>query len=215
MIGASDLVHGEDGDDVIHGQRGNDVLYGDAWDDDIYGGTGDDKIFGGTGEDGVLGDDGMIKTSRNGVAEPLYGIAASAETEIGIPGRRDNTTVWVFLTGLLEKTVDMTVTYGLAGVTGQGVWESGGTDIVYGGLGDDFIHGGSGDDALSGAEALPEFFADTRPIAVAPLQYNGDPNYPRTISGFYDPSSQPRQLHGGSGRSTSRTTRGRGSPASS
>src|SRR5207244_5265280 len=35
VIGASDLIHGEDGDDVIHGMRGNDVLYADAWDDDI------------------------------------------------------------------------------------------------------------------------------------------------------------------------------------
>ena len=73
----------------------------------------------------------------------------------------DDTTAFVFLTGLLEKTVDLTVTYGLAGVDGQAVWASGGNDIVYGGLGDDFIHGGFGDDALSGAEALPVFFADT------------------------------------------------------
>ena len=73
-IGGSDLVKGEDGDDVIHGQKGNDVLYGDGWDDDIYGGVGTDKIFGGSGEDGIIADDGMIKTSRNGVAEPLYGM---------------------------------------------------------------------------------------------------------------------------------------------
>src|SRR5439155_12715401 len=42
-IGASDLIHGEDGDDFIHGEVGNDVLYGDGWDDQIIGGTGLDK----------------------------------------------------------------------------------------------------------------------------------------------------------------------------
>ena len=110
-----DTLVGGIGADVLHGGKGDDRLYGDAWDDDIYGGTGSDKVFGGTGEDGIVADDGQIKTSRNGVAEPLYGLAASSEIQIGIPGRRDDTTAWVFLTGLLEKTVDMTVTYGLAG----------------------------------------------------------------------------------------------------
>ena len=85
-IGGSDLIKGEDSDDTIHGQRGNDVLYGDGWDDDLYGGTGDDKIFGGSGEDGVVADDGTIKTSRNGVAEPLHGLAATAQSLIDLPG---------------------------------------------------------------------------------------------------------------------------------
>ena len=40
------------------------------------GGWGNDWISGGTGDDGVLGDDGRIFISRNGTAEPLYGIAA-------------------------------------------------------------------------------------------------------------------------------------------
>ena len=44
------------------------------------GGSGHDWISGGTGDDGVLGDDGRIYTSRNGTAEPLYGLAAATQT---------------------------------------------------------------------------------------------------------------------------------------
>ena len=157
-IGGSDLIKGEDSDDIIHGMRGNDVLYGDGWDDDIYGGTGSDKIFGGSGEDGIVADDGIIKTSRNGTAEPLHGVVASSQTLIELPG--PFTGAVVDITGLIKKTVDLLA------------WESGGTDIVYGGLGDDFIHGGAGDDAISGAEALPNFFNDTRAITVAPFVHD-------------------------------------------
>jgi hypothetical protein len=63
-------------------------------------------------------------------------------------------------------------------------WEQGGDDIAYGGLGNDFIHGGAGNDALSGAEALHEFFHDTRYITVAPLVY--DPAT-RILISYYDP----------------------------
>lgn len=78
-IGAADEIHGEAGDDFIHGMGGDDILYGDAQDDNLIGGVGNDWISGGTGEDGVLGDDGKIFTSRNGVAEPLYGIEATTQ----------------------------------------------------------------------------------------------------------------------------------------
>ena len=61
----------------IYGMTGNDVLFGDGQDDDLIGGYGNDWISGGTGDDGVLGDDGRIFTSRNGTAEPLYGVAAA------------------------------------------------------------------------------------------------------------------------------------------
>ena len=75
------------GDDFIYGMVGNDVLFGDGQDDDLIGGYGHDWISGGTGEDGVLGDDGRIFTSRNGTAEPLYGIAATdADASISTPG---------------------------------------------------------------------------------------------------------------------------------
>jgi Ca2+-binding RTX toxin-like protein len=177
-IGASDLIKGEDGDDIIHGQRGNDVLYGDAWDDDIYGGTGSDKIFGGSGEDGIVADDGLIKTSRNGIAEPLYGIAASTQTVLS--GGHATGAV-VDITGLLKKTVELLA------------YDFGMSDIVYGGLGDDFIHGGAGNDALSGAEALPLFYNDTRPMTADPFAhdnatgklsfYNADNPLPK-VAGF-------------------------------
>ncbi len=179
-IGASDLIHGEDGDDVIHGMRGNDVLYGDGWDDDIYGGTGHDRIFGGSGEDGVIGDDGRILTARNGVAEPLYGLAATTEQELGPANPVIG--VWVNLDGFLNKSV----------------WLSEPTaafdDLIYGGLGDDFLHGGGGNDAISGAEALAHLFADTRPLApwfdANGTQQNGvlayDPDSRKLIE-FFDP----------------------------
>ncbi|MCI0535950.1 MAG: hypothetical protein L0Z50_12060 [Verrucomicrobiales bacterium] len=156
-IGGSDLIKGEDSDDIVHGQRGNDVLYGDGWDDDLYGGTGSDRIFGGSGEDGIVADDGVMKTSRNGTPEPLHGMAASTQTAIEAGNA---TGAVVNITGLLKKTVDLLA------------FDSGGTDIVYGGLGDDFIHGGAGNDALSGAEALPSFFYDTRALTSAPFAYD-------------------------------------------
>ena len=158
-IGGNDLVKAEDGDDIVHGGRGNDVLYGDGWDDDLYGGTGSDRLFGGSGEDGLLGDDGRISTSRNGVAEPLYGIGASTERLIELPG--PFTGAVVDLNGYLKKTVNLLA------------WEQqGGDDTVYGGLGDDFIHGGDGNDALSGAEALAPFYDDVRAATAAPFQYD-------------------------------------------
>jgi Ca2+-binding RTX toxin-like protein len=179
-IGGSDLVKGEDSDDVIHGMRGNDVLYGDSWDDDIYGGTGSDKIFGGSGEDGIIADDGLIKTSRNGVAEPLYGITVNAVNQlIELTGPFIGAVV--DLDGFLKKTVDLTIGNGPIDT-----WQVGGDDIVYGGLGDDWIHAGAGDDAASGAEALANFYNDTRAIVVSPLVHieTGE------ITHFYDPFTQ-------------------------
>ena len=66
------------------------MLYGDGQDDDIIGGYGNDWISGGTGDDGILGDDGRIFASRNGTAEPLYGIPRDGEPEHRgrDPGRR-------------------------------------------------------------------------------------------------------------------------------
>ena len=87
--GAADEIHGESGDDFIYGMRGNDVLFGEGQDDDLIGGYGHDWISGGTGQDGALGDDGRIFTSRNGVAEPLYGIgdlAGQLDLPIDTPG---------------------------------------------------------------------------------------------------------------------------------
>src|SRR5262249_9156422 len=109
-IGASDLIHGEDGDDFMHGEVGNDVMYGDGWDDQMIGGTGLDKFFGGTGEDSILGDDGLIKISRDGLAEPLYGLTATTQTAVALPGPW--TGAVVDITNILKTTVDLTVGHG-------------------------------------------------------------------------------------------------------
>jgi Ca2+-binding RTX toxin-like protein len=81
-IGGGDEIHGESGDDFLYGMTGNDVIFGGSEDDDIIGGWGHDWISGGTGQDGILGDDGRIFTSRNGLAEPLNGVAAIPASQL-------------------------------------------------------------------------------------------------------------------------------------
>ena len=158
-IGAADVVYGGTGDDVIHGQGGNDVLFGDGRDDNIYGGTGHDRIYGGSGEDGIVADDGTIFTSRNGQAEPLNLLfGANAQVSIDVPGPNVGTVE--FITGLLHKSVELTA------------WETGGNDIIYGGLGDDYIHAGQGDDAVSGAEALDAHYYNGPQTDLNPLLYD-------------------------------------------
>jgi Ca2+-binding RTX toxin-like protein len=153
--GGDDIIHGEAGDDFIHGMVGNDVLYGDSQDDDISGGAGNDWISGGTGDDGVLGDDGLIFTSRNGTAEPLYGIPAvpagqTLDQLITTPGNMQQSVINVH--DELKKTFDLVpLPFGAPNTESAHTTD----DIIYGGLGDDFLHGGTGDDAISGAEALP------------------------------------------------------------
>ena len=153
--GAADEIHGESGDDFVYGMTGNDVLFGEGGDDDLIGGWGHDWISGGTGDDGVLGDDGRIFTSRNGTAEPLYGIVASVEEFISTPGNIQQATINV--TGELKKSVDLTPFNPVTGGTELSDAQYG-DEIVFGGLGSDWLHGGSGDDAMSGAEALPGYY---------------------------------------------------------
>ena len=157
--GGNDEIHGEGGDDQIYGMCGNDVIYGDGQDDVIVGGWGNDWISGGTGDDGVLGDDGRLFVSRNQLAEPLFGIAATpAQSEITTPGR-----VQIALineTNRLKYTADMTpFNLDPSGNVDQSIFRPRlADDIIFGGLGDDSMHGGSGDDAMSGAEALSESY---------------------------------------------------------
>jgi Ca2+-binding RTX toxin-like protein len=163
--GAADTIRGEAGDDAIYGMVGDDILFGDAQSDDLIGGYGNDWISGGTDNDGVLGDDGRIYTSRNGTAEPLYGIGAGVVNQlITTPGGVQQAVINV--AGELKKTVNLTPFSVDAGWDG-GADEFAGVavahlsdDIIYGGLGGDWLHGGSGDDAISGAEALPVFYAN-------------------------------------------------------
>jgi Ca2+-binding RTX toxin-like protein len=148
-IGTGDELHGEGGDDILHGMTGNDVLFGEGQDDDLYGGSGHDRLYGGTGVDGALGDDGLIYTSRNGTAEPLYGIiTANHEGKISIPGPVIGAIVYP--DGQINKSVEL-LAYD-QGATGNG------NDVIYGGLGHDYLHGGEGDDAISGAEAQAGYY---------------------------------------------------------
>jgi Ca2+-binding RTX toxin-like protein len=159
-IGSADEIHGEAGDDFIYGMKGNDILFGEGQDDDLLGGYGNDWISGGAGDDGVLGDDGRISTSRNGTAEPLYGIGSLSgqlDQIISTPGKIQQATINV--TGHLKKTGDLTPFSVDPAWIAQADEFGGGShhnndDILYGGLGSDVLHGGSGDDAISGAEAL-------------------------------------------------------------
>jgi Ca2+-binding RTX toxin-like protein len=158
-IGGADEIHGESGDDFISGMKGNDVLFGDGQDDDLIGGYGHDWISGGTGQDGVIGDDGRIFTSRNGLAEPLNGIAAIPAGEldqtITTPGNMQ--TAVINVGGALKKAVDLAPYY-----VEEDEYElspsNHADDVIYGGWDDDFLHGGVGDDAISGAEAAQEQF---------------------------------------------------------
>jgi hypothetical protein len=188
-IGAADELHGESGDDFIYGMRGGDVIFGEGQDDDLIGGYGHDWVSGGTGQDGILGDDGRVFTSRNGTAEPLYGIAATTQSFISTPGNAQQADLDV--TGQLKKAVDLTPfnpdpsDYELFDAAQA-------DDILYGGLGGDFMHGGPGDDAMSGAEAQTAFYdVPANPGDV--LAYNEatgefaayDEYFPRTrIEGF-------------------------------
>jgi Ca2+-binding RTX toxin-like protein len=161
-IGAADEIHGESGDDFIYGGKGSDVIFGEGQDDDIIGGYGNDRISGGTGQDGVIGDDGRIFTSRNGTAEPLYGIVATTQGFVSTPGNVQQADLNV--TGELKKAVDLSPfsqdpNWQATADEFNGVSKHTSDDIIYGGLGSDWLHGGSGDDALSGAEALASFYA--------------------------------------------------------
>jgi Ca2+-binding RTX toxin-like protein len=158
-LGGADLIHGEAGDDEIHGETGNDVLFGEGQDDNLYGEAGNDRIYGGTGEDGILGDDGRLALSRDGLTEPLFGIAtANAQVDITLPG--PFTGAWIYITGRIDKQAHLIAP------------TMGGNDLIFGGTGDDFIHGGAGDDAISGAEAQAAWYNDL-PVAAAFYAHGG------------------------------------------
>ena len=159
--GGADVIHGEAGDDTIAGSMGADVLYGEGQDDDLIGGEGADWLAGGTGDDGMLGDSGKVFTSRNGLAESLYGIAPTDESEIsvisgqttggggdGADSQNVDLTATLYEDGKLHKRVDLEP------------FTLGGDDMLYGGLGHDSLHGGAGNDGLSGSEALQAFYDD-------------------------------------------------------
>ncbi|MGM1053714.1 MAG: hypothetical protein ACQEXO_15205, partial [Pseudomonadota bacterium] len=151
-----DLIYGESGDDLIHGMAGHDAIFGGSEDDQITGGTGNDWISGGTGDDGILGDDGLILPSRNGQAEPLFGVDAIDEDElnkvISTPGN--------IQLAVINQSHELKLAVRLFAFPGEGGGDlaTEGNDIIFGGLGNDWLHGGAGDDAISGAEALPGYY---------------------------------------------------------
>jgi len=133
-IGGADFLYGAGGNDAVYGETGGDTIFGGAQDDTLYGNSGSDWISGGTGDDGVLGDDGLLLVSRNGYAEPLYGLAATTQLILGGEEHGDehdgNTAVTVNVTGSLAYTADRAAFLGRAATT-----------LIYGGLGNDFLHG--------------------------------------------------------------------------
>ena len=141
---------------MIYGETGADTIFGDGQDDQLYGNSGNDWISGGTGDDGILGDDGLLETARNGIAEPLFGLAATTQLTLSTgDGNPDDINVTVNVTGQLNYTAI------------EQPFFAGGNDVIYGGLGNDFLHGGGGDDAMSGAEALPLYYDNGRnPLGV-------------------------------------------------
>ncbi|HEV8604724.1 MAG TPA: calcium-binding protein [Tepidisphaeraceae bacterium] len=143
-IGARDIIHGESGDDFIHGMTGGDILFGDGENDEMFGERDKDWMSGGTDDDAMLGDNGLVLTSRNSVAEPLYGITATTQQFITEPG--DFLQYLLNPNGRLKHRVDLEP------------FDQGNDDAMYGGLGDDVMHGGEGNDGISGAEALPVFY---------------------------------------------------------
>jgi subtilisin-like proprotein convertase family protein len=197
-IGSPDEIHGESGDDFIYGMVGNDVLFGEGQDDDLIGGYGHDWISGGTGVDGVLGDDGRIYTSRNVelkndndpelYSEPLYDILRVDEVDkrINTPGNIQ--VAYINPAYALKKTVNLTP-FNLDPTSGSQdpLYDANfADDVIYGGLGNDFLHGGAGDDAISGAEALPEYYAD--PDNPGNLLSYGDPHAGEFAAYYeYDP----------------------------
>jgi hypothetical protein len=107
----------------------------------------------------VIGDDGLVYTSRNSTAEPLYAILATTPSTISTPGQIQIADINV--AGELKKSAELvpfSFDHSWNAQDDEYTDNENNTpfadDIIFGGLGSDFLHGGSGDDAISGAEAL-------------------------------------------------------------
>ena len=70
------MIHGENGDDFIYGQAGNDVLFGDGQNDDDRRRLRRRLDLGRHRRRRHPRRRRPLFVSRNGIAEPLYGIAA-------------------------------------------------------------------------------------------------------------------------------------------
>jgi Ca2+-binding RTX toxin-like protein len=124
------------GADEIHGESGDDSVYAGAGDDRVFGDADDDDLIGGQGHDWISGGTGT---------DGILGDDGRVRTHRG---------------GLPEPLFgNPSAPGGLVKTTLQTAPDSGGHDVIFGGLGDDVISGGAGDDAISGAEALRESYA--------------------------------------------------------
>ncbi|HEX6350970.1 MAG TPA: Ig-like domain-containing protein, partial [Candidatus Dormibacteraeota bacterium] len=152
-LGGPVEIHAEGGDAFIEGGPANDVIFGGGQNDNIITGYGNDWVSGGAGDACIIGGDGRCYASWTGVAEPLYGLAATpAESVIATPGNHDkavinraNSLKYTALIFPVPPTANVP-----PGPQYRTRYEN---DIIYGGWGNDSIHGGMGSDAISGAEA--------------------------------------------------------------
>jgi Ca2+-binding RTX toxin-like protein len=135
VVRAITLLDGA-GADEIHGESGDDSVYAGAGNDRVFGDAENDDLIGGAGHDwisGGTGNDGIVGDDGR-VRTHRGGVPEPLFGNPSAPG------------GVIKTTLLIAP-------------ESGGDDVIYGGLGDDVISGGAGDDAISGAEALLESYA--------------------------------------------------------
>ncbi|MBV8195588.1 MAG: hypothetical protein JOY80_08675, partial [Candidatus Dormibacteraeota bacterium] len=172
-------IHVESGDAFIYGGPADDTIFGGSQNDTIILGYGDNWVSGGRGDQCVIGGGGRCLVSRNGSAEPLYGITAitsstspSLNQLITTPGNAQQATIDV--AGALNYSALLypynwdPQTWAAPGVSnGNPTYATSckpnhicpvyepyyGHNIVYGGWGNGVIHGGPGNSAISGAEA--------------------------------------------------------------
>jgi hypothetical protein len=165
-IGGTAEIHAESGDTQIYGGPNLDYLFGGSGNDLITGGYGGKWISGGNGDTGetsgrqtinttgILGSDGRLAMSRNGIAEPLYGIAAVPPAETPNEVIYNQSTINV--AGALTVTADLVGT--TSALKGAAIPAPHYDDIIYGGLGNAFIYGGPGSTAISSGEAPAVFW---------------------------------------------------------
>jgi Ca2+-binding RTX toxin-like protein len=152
-IGGPFEVHAEGGDAWIYGGPNAGVIYGGGQNDTIITGYGNDWVSGGRGQSCIIAGDGQCYASREQVAEPLYGIAATPlQSLIANPG--NHLTALINVNAALNYTALIyPVPPAVNAPPGPMFRTKYYNDIVYGGWGDDAIHTTFGSDAVSGAEA--------------------------------------------------------------
>jgi hypothetical protein len=171
-------IHSESGDAFVYGGPANDVIFGGGQNDTIITGYGDSWVSGGRGDQCILGGGGRCLTSRNGLSEPLYAVAAipggSLSQLITTPGNVQQAVINVagalnYTAELFPYNWDPTSNGGTLATFSTGCKQNQlcphyqpryGHNIIYGGWGGGVIHGGPGQSAISGAAAPVLGYAD-------------------------------------------------------